>query len=66
MAIFPELIMMLLGAFCVIAQEVDTETDHGAKGYEEEKIPPHIDTSLLCYAHRMQGYEADPCIKHCA
>lgn len=45
MAIFPELIEMLLGAIFVIAQIVHAETDQGADSNKEQKIPPHNDTS---------------------
>jgi len=31
----------------LIAQKIHDETDQGANGNKEEKIPPHNDTSLL-------------------
>jgi hypothetical protein len=47
MAIFPDLIEMLLCAFFVIAQEVNDKPDQGAKGNKKEKVPPHTDTSRV-------------------
>jgi len=55
MAIFPELIEMFMRAFAVVAQEVNAQSDQGAKGNEKEKVPPHTDTSRGYGAHRMTG-----------
>lgn len=47
MAIFPEPVEMVIRAVLVIGHVVDNKTNQWTKGYKEEKIPPHTDTSRV-------------------
>jgi hypothetical protein len=38
---------MIIGAIFAAAQQVQNETDQGANGNKEEKIPPHNVTSQM-------------------